>query len=36
MKKKISFVPLAGFQIGLQLFLERFAPAMDERFGGGK
>jgi hypothetical protein len=31
-----GFWPLAGLQIRLEFFLERFASAMDERFGGGK
>src|SRR5208282_5019316 len=31
-----SSAPVAGFQIWLQFLLERFAPTMDERFGGRK
>ena len=29
-RRKKSFVPLAGLQIGFELFLERFASAMND------
>lgn len=30
------FSPIAGFEVGLEFFLEGFAAAMDEGFGGGE